>query len=385
MSIKRLFAIYLPLFALLTLWYVELTAVILSVLIYGNVFKMLEKVNKRWVIYIFLFTLAEIALMLFLNYNIRKCIEQILLISVTCFFYCAYFVQVLKCDIALFVKCYLNMITVLVCYALIAFAMRITISGRLEGWGGEPGDIALLVLPALVYYFYYREISLRSILASLAFILAESLASFTALVVIVIMIFILISRKNVFFICAFSLFFFVGISKAGKLSEENQEEDGIALKFNQTWKVFQNEKIDLWELETMNASTYAFLTNFYVAVNSPSRLLGTGLGTHPASYEIIYPPNRTTYRLYGLNSNDAYSLLLRLYSEAGGFGLMFLLFFLYRNFNSKCLYSFMALDYIINACITGGHYTANGSMLFFVFYYFAGHYGIQSDLKDRKK
>lgn len=135
MSIKRLFAIYLPLFALLTLWYVELTAVILSVLIYGNVFKMLEKVNKRWVIYIFLFTLAEIALMLFLNYNIRKCIEQILLISVTCFFYCAYFVQVLKCDIALFVKCYLNMITVLVCYALIAFAMRITISGRLEGWG----------------------------------------------------------------------------------------------------------------------------------------------------------------------------------------------------------------------------------------------------------
>ena len=64
---------------------------------------------------------------------------------------------------------------------------------------------------------------------------------------------------------------------------------------------------------------------------------------------------------------------------------MFLLFFLYRNFNSKCLYSFMALAYIINACITGGHYTANGSMLFFVFYYFAGHYGIQSDLKDRKK
>lgn len=38
----------------------------------------------------------------------------------------------------------------------------------------------------------------------------------------------------------------------------------------------------------------------------------------------------------------------------------------------------MALSYLINACITGGHYTANGGMLFFVFFYFAGKY-VQRD------
>ena len=65
-------------------------------------------------------------------------------------------------------------------------------------------------------------------------------------------------------------------------------------------------------------------------------------------------------------------------SELGILGLFLLFVFMYKNFNSLSLFSFMAMSYLINACITGGHYTANGGMLFFVFFYFAGRY-VQQD------
>ena len=45
----------------------------------------------------------------------------------------------------------------------------------------------------------------------------------------------------------------------------------------------------------------------------------------------------------------------------------------------------MAMSYLINACITGGHYTANGGMLFFVFFYFAGKYVQQDAFLGEKK
>ena len=43
------------------------------------------------------------------------------------------------------------------------------------------------------------------------------------------------------------------------------------------------------------------------------------------------------------------------------------------------------MSYLINACITGGHYTANGGMLFFVFFYFAGKYVQQDAFLGEKK
>lgn len=76
------------------------------------------------------------------------------------------------------------MSVVTVAYALVAYTLHITISGRLEGWGGEPGDIALLMIPTLVYYFHHKEISIRSGMTAIAFVLSSSTASFTALFII---------------------------------------------------------------------------------------------------------------------------------------------------------------------------------------------------------
>ena len=356
----------------------------LAVLLTGNIFKIFRGFNRKHFLYLSLFMGIEIFIMTLLDYDMRKFFEQVGLIVTTAIGYRAYFIYVLKRDISLFVKCYLNMSVVMVGYALVAYALNITISGRLEGWGG---DIALLILPALVFYFFHKEFSIRCALTVLAFVLASSTASFAALFIILALFLFVYNRKNFFKLIVVALVVFVVSSAVSSyLSDNKSDNNDAALKFKETWEMLQNNRFSFYDLETLNASTYAFLTNLCVAEQAPSRLFGTGLGTHPINYEKIYPSRSTTYRLYGLNANDAYSLSIRVFSELGILGLFLLFVFMYKNFNSLSLFSFMAMSYLINACITGGHYTANGGMLFFVFFYFAGKY-VQQDayLGDEKK
>ena len=263
---------------------------------------------------------------------------------------------------------------VLVIYSLIAYSLNITISGRLEGWEGEPGDVSLLLLPTIVYYLYYKELSIRSITTFFAFLQANSTASFTALFIIISIYLIIYYRKRFIKLVIILSAIIVSINYfSNYLNNEKQEKNNEAIvKFKETWDVIKTEQLNFHDLESLNASSYAFLVNLKVSMYAPSRIIGTGLGTHPSNYKKIYPD--TGYRLYGLNSDDAYSLSIRLFSELGIIGLILLIIFLYKNFNSKSLYSFMAFSYIINACITGGHYTANGSVLFFMFFYFAGKF-----------
>lgn len=371
---RRKIAIYLPLFALLSLWYVELGAVFLSILISGNITRLFNGFRIKYLLFLFLFICFQLVLIFIIDYNPRKCIEQIGLIVTTILAYRTYFLYVIKKDISLFTKCYINMSFVLVIYSLIAYSLNITISGRLEGWEGEPGDVSLLLLPTIVYYLYYKELSIRSITTFFAFLQANSTASFTTLFIIISIYLIIYYRKRFVKLVIILGTIIIAINYfSNYLNNEKREKNNEAIvKFKETWDVIKTEQLNFHDLESLNASSYAFLVNLKVSMYAPSRIIGTGLGTHPSNYKKIYPD--TGYRLYGLNSDDAYSLSIRLFSELGIIGIILLIIFLYKNFNSKSLYSFMALSYIINACITGGHYTANGSVLFFMFFYFADKY-----------
>lgn len=376
---KQKIAIYLPLFCILGYWYVELAAVLFAVLLSGNITKLFNGLKLSYLILLFLFIGLEILIMVTLDYNMGKFFEQVGLITTTAIAYRAYFIYVLRKNISLFVKCYVNMSVVTVAYALVAYTLHITISGRLEGWGGEPGDIALLMIPTLVYYFHHKEISIRSGMTVIAFVLASSTASFTALFIILSIYLFVHNRKNFAKLISATLVILVmGSIISNYLSDKKSDNNDATIKFKETWNILQSNHVNYYKLEALNASSYAFLTNMRVAESAPSRLLGTGLGTHFINYAKVYPRSSTRYRLYGLNSADAYSLSIRVFSELGIVGLLCLFVFIYRHFNSKSLFSFMALSYLINACITGGHYTANGGMLFFVFFYFARKY-VQRD------
>ena len=101
---KYKIAIYLPLFCILSYWYVELAAVLFSVLLSGNITKLFNGLKLNYLILLVLFIGLEIFIMAALDYNIRKFFEQVGLIVTTAIAYRAYFIYVLRKNISLFVK-----------------------------------------------------------------------------------------------------------------------------------------------------------------------------------------------------------------------------------------------------------------------------------------
>ena len=69
-------------------------------------------------------------------------------------------------------------------------------------------------------------------------------------------------------------------------TENNSALQDIILKIDETVDGLSN--ISPKEIELLNMSSYATLMNVYIALNAPTRLIGTGLGTHPNSYELLY-------------------------------------------------------------------------------------------------
>ena len=67
---------------------------------------------------------------------------------------------------------------------------------------------------------------------------------------------------------------------------------------------------------TVNLSTYAWLSNMYVAKESlkENPLTGNGLGTHESAYDRHLPHHMRDY--FTFNREDANSMLLRLMSGA---------------------------------------------------------------------
>lgn len=130
-----------------------------------------------------------------------------------------------------------------------------------------------------------------------------------------------------------------------------------------------------YALESFNLSTYATLTNFWVALNAPSRVVGTGIGTHEQSYTRLY---KSGFRNYGLNKEDAYSLFTRLYSEFGVIGISIFFLFVIKNYNKRNSINIACFFYLMSILIRGGHYTFNGVFLFVMIYFFT------SKLKENK-
>ena len=125
--------------------------------------------------------------------------------------------------------------------------------------------------------------------------------------------------------------------------------------------------LELDALGTQNISIYSFGKNLWVAINSPSRLIGTGLGTHEFNHDTIY---FSFNKLSFLNREDGYSLAIRIFSELGFAGLTLTMIFFIYWFNPKNVInisiSFLLLAYLIR----GGHYVANGTIFFTIFYYY---------------
>lgn len=130
---------------------------------------------------------------------------------------------------------------------------------------------------------------------------------------------------------------------------------------------FQSDSFD--DLGEVNLSVMASKKNYLVAKKAPSRLFGTGLGTHTWNHDMIYGESiRDDNAYYYLNRMDAYSLLIRIFSEFGYVGVFLLFVLLAKSLNTKNLINTSCLWIIISYLLRGGHYTADGTILFFLLY-----------------
>jgi hypothetical protein len=85
--------------------------------------------------------------------------------------------------------------------------------------------------------------------------------------------------------------------------------------------LFKSEMSDGRDIPYQALGSHAILVNIFVAMKNwmHSPLLGGGLGSHPIAYNLFVPTNTL---LFGINSQEASGLFLRLLSETGMIGLL---------------------------------------------------------------
>ncbi|MEO5643098.1 MAG: O-antigen ligase family protein [Bacteroidia bacterium] len=146
-----------------------------------------------------------------------------------------------------------------------------------------------------------------------------------------------------------------------------------------------DSSLGLWisdelSLENVNSSSFVLYNNYHIATeNFKSNFLGgTGLGSHAIAYEKYSYTNQPGFLDFSFNKADANSMLLRLLSETGLIGVIFILVFIRRNFVSRNAYDNENPDWIISNAVLvlillyllrQGNYFLNGLPFFMWLYY----------------
>jgi hypothetical protein len=204
---------------------------------------------------------------------------------------------------------------------------------RFCSWFAEPSHYVYATLPAasfaLLRWHSEKKLEYSSIPLLFSYVLADSSTAYLGVGITVLLMADFRSIKRVLMavtFCAVAAYGAYSLSSNlqlrvnDTLSTEIKTETSDALS-----QAARTENPDFGA----NATTFALVTNGYVAWRAflTSPLFGSGLGTHTYSYdkystEIVSP----TFILWGLNRDDANSLVLRLMSETGMVGLLAVLF-----------------------------------------------------------
>jgi len=147
-------------------------------------------------------------------------------------------------------------------------------------------------------------------------------------------------------------------------------------RYDSTVGLFSGEQE--FKLGKTHGSSFILYNNYRVALKnfSSNFLFGTGIGSHPVAFE-KYSLARN-FKVSGFNSNsaDANSMLLRLISETGLFGVCIFLFIIFKcyvsrdalNDSSHWLISNAILVMILLNLFRQGHYFLNGFPFFVLLY-----------------
>lgn len=152
-------------------------------------------------------------------------------------------------------------------------------------------------------------------------------------------------------------------------------------------------------LQKIHGSSFVLYNNTHVAVENfkQNPLFGSGLGSHELAFE-KYNLNYMLGGIYDFNAPDANSMFLRILSELGIMGVIFVFMFITKFFVSKnlgaeedesyWLISNAILVIILTQLLRQGNYTFNGFIFFtFMYYYNRVNYNtyFENKLKEEEK
>lgn len=137
-----------------------------------------------------------------------------------------------------------------------------------------------------------------------------------------------------------------------------------------------------FKLGKTHGSSFILYNNYTVAMKSfkSNFLFGTGIGSHPVSFEKYSLAKNFKVSGFNQNSADANSMLLRLISETGLFGTLIFLFIIFKFYVSRnpdddsnhWLISNALLIIILLNLFRQGHYFLNGFPFFVLLYIYNG-------------
>ncbi|MEY3398444.1 MAG: hypothetical protein RL220_1038, partial [Bacteroidota bacterium] len=148
-------------------------------------------------------------------------------------------------------------------------------------------------------------------------------------------------------------------------------------RFDGTFDIFSTQDFRNYEI---HGSSFVLYNNYHVATENFKRnpIFGTGLGSHPTAFEKYSLTNLEGVLDIEFNKQDANSMALRLMSETGLYGLVFMLVFLLRCWVFKGRSSSTEMWLMSNGIVLvillylfrQGHYFLNGFPFFlWMFYY----------------
>lgn len=201
----------------------------------------------------------------------------------------------------------------------------IKIPGRLDSISYEPSHYAAVLIPALVYtFFYLKEYKKYFFTMLLALVLTFNLTGYLVFAMILSMVYL----NPIYIITSMPVLYFVVFYVFRDFNEN------FNARIVDTIAVFRGEVNILSGSVNANGTTVSLYSNLMVALenirNNP--LFGSGLGGHEQTYYRLFA--NSDFRLnwhYGLNANSAHSLTIRIISELGLIGFVLYIITLIKN------------------------------------------------------
>ncbi|MFM7104733.1 MAG: hypothetical protein ACKOW8_04365, partial [Flavobacteriales bacterium] len=260
---------------------------------------------------------------------------------------------------------------------------------RISSLLSEPAYFAAVIAPAFfvaLYNILKRKEHFVSYRKSLL-ILAIYPLSYSSLGILGILIAILLMMINLGSV-RYYLIMIPALYVIGRYSYNNVEE--FKDRMDGTVEIYSTENIYSYDI---HGSSFVLYNNSHIAWTNFKKhpLFGTGLGSHPTAFDRYSLTNEIGAVQIKFNKMDANSMLLRLLSETGLYGVLFMLYILFKNLifrwrsaaDEYWLMSNGITLIILIYLLRQGHYFINGFPLFLWMHFYLGKIN-RNQLKSEK-